>query len=730
MSDSRLVDIPPLTGTRVVEAVCGPRVAHIDIECTMTKARANFTRLDLRSGLQKAIRRQNFDLADKCLILYVHMCHTDKNSVTWLFNWLVMAALEDCAHDPIAFLKAYELWHHANNRSGQKIVTFAEIVMVVKYLTSHGTNRRGPWARAFFQKHSFKSKHKTIIQQIEQGLNARDISVVGLMQMDLVSAPEFLNIMRTHIMIECPECRDYLQKLVTFCQLRFASNSVQPNKSADYDLVMRLIALNYLQIDKIHCLMDMGLELERERIDFDGIGTTDRYGPKTLLDKLPFFVTDNRTSFSTQDEFIANPVIHSQTELEWAHVYFEHNKVDSAKIARQMVFLKAGLVDDADVLVDHGATLRRSQRATSPQRATAPLLQHAVASHDTGSDDDYDSELDNWLDNVLKQSHERGEFTWTPPNFAIWSNMPKILDEHSLMVTSRNLGVTNSMKMPTFITKFKTFVKIIGAEGGDSARKAAYIEKCYNLMNVLQLQHLPCAAWRVVISNGLLHRLGTTSQYETWRRRLAGRGADNNCWVIATPVIKGKISWLTQNNIQCVNMDILLKMLLVRRLVQASDVCGSNFVVSDHALLTLDFNVKPITSTTFRAFIAHFGSEKIRENIMQYLAVQTNDMAVFMDRVDTVAKGLGLSLDISFNRNLLAVEDKLPFNIPFTLQGDLVDDSDQNLVDDDIEHVQRSRSNTSEHKSQLNHKAVADTNDNGKKKKKKMRCVDLLYGIE
>eukprot|EP00039_Didymoeca_costata_P017513 m.325352 g.325352 ORF g.325352 m.325352 type:complete len:183 (+) comp16545_c0_seq108:239-787(+) len=72
---------------------------------------------ELWSGLQKAIRAQNYEFAKQVVVLYVLLCRDetdgkvtyDKPGMSWLFNRLPVIAKEDCATVWGCFIKANQL---------------------------------------------------------------------------------------------------------------------------------------------------------------------------------------------------------------------------------------------------------------------------------------------------------------------------------------------------------------------------------------------------------------------------------------------------------------------------------------------------------------------------------------------------------------------------------------------------------------------------------------------
>lgn len=133
-----------------------------------------FKQKEMRSCLQKAVRRQSYPKAKLAVVHYVILNSQSKGGMTWLFNRLCLIAKEDCATVLSCFYHACEL-RKRYNTSGMLAasdrtagVTLDDILAVVHFLCTHGTSRLPSWMRAKYG----TTQCATPVKNIVAGLTA------------------------------------------------------------------------------------------------------------------------------------------------------------------------------------------------------------------------------------------------------------------------------------------------------------------------------------------------------------------------------------------------------------------------------------------------------------------------------------------------------------------------------------------------------------------------------
>eukprot|EP00039_Didymoeca_costata_P017517 m.324979 g.324979 ORF g.324979 m.324979 type:complete len:746 (+) comp16545_c0_seq35:235-2472(+) len=213
---------------------------------------------ELWSGLQKAIRAQNYEFAKQVVVLYVLLCRDetdgkvtyDKPGMSWLFNRLPVIAKEDCATVWGCFIKANQL--RKRYFDGGSTIHLNDILDVVKYLCTHGTSRLPSHMRAKHgtRKMNGKDPVKSVVYELGKYKGnidkERDITaIVGSFTNKDVKS--FYETMETYSRTSLPRFQGMaVRELIAFCKNKFG-NSVNATKkgktvrSSDHDMVLREI---------------------------------------------------------------------------------------------------------------------------------------------------------------------------------------------------------------------------------------------------------------------------------------------------------------------------------------------------------------------------------------------------------------------------------------------------------------------------------------------------------
>ena len=139
-----------------------------------------YTKHELLSCLQKAIRRQDFRLAAQATCVYLALfaqapAQLSTTGVSNLLRRLPVIACEDCAHLPDAFRHACDLHdrYMAGKKGKTKTVTVTETLAVVNFLCTHGTSRLPSHMRALEGTVASPTPERDIVRQVQACLQVR-----------------------------------------------------------------------------------------------------------------------------------------------------------------------------------------------------------------------------------------------------------------------------------------------------------------------------------------------------------------------------------------------------------------------------------------------------------------------------------------------------------------------------------------------------------------------------
>lgn len=143
----------PLPKVTLVDRLTDPTTtsdAFLTLECDGDTIR--FEQEEIRAAFLASVRRQDFRLAKQTICLYLCLHHDNPDGVSWLLSDLVIIAVEETFHDSLCFWYAYRLWEKMlPSEHRPDIDTMRdEILGIVHYMCSHGTNQTPKWTRSVF----------------------------------------------------------------------------------------------------------------------------------------------------------------------------------------------------------------------------------------------------------------------------------------------------------------------------------------------------------------------------------------------------------------------------------------------------------------------------------------------------------------------------------------------------------------------------------------------------
>lgn len=552
----RITHVPALpSAIALTGRVCNFRTGQLSLR---GKTTLSVSRAQLRSAIQKAVRRQDFRLAKQSATLYLWLAGSDVATQTWLLNRLPIIAIEDCAHDRVGCWHALLMWGDYNRGLD---IPFNRILDVLHYLTANGTSRKFSWQRAT----STAARPEHLLAVIQKGLLAGDINVTHYVAVVEKGEVRKLYAQFTSLLQRYTHGfgRRFLTHFLRFIEIKYA---VGITPFSDMDLMLRAWMMHFIDL-KVHpsiATPDTLLAIEHSE------------PTESILTALPAFVNDmhvtgkseaGRVTFALDGARIIHPVLHDPRELEWARLYYLHKGVSDVDTSVALTQLQA----DADAYRESQLskpTRRRISDEDEEQPKRAKLLPRPTLPESMPQQPIKDGRCFTLDDLRIRPHHEQ-----------------------------QSLGMKGGLKAPTFITNDDCFVKIF-----DDLRAADYAARCINMLSDLDVLPGTASVIEATLDESLLLSLGNTRQALSWRKRFK----PGKTWALITGAI-GNLA-LPLMKIDHVSNDMIVQftgLCVFRWMVGTTDNVLANFGTYGDLMHTFDFNYAE-RHTTFADSLRNF----------------------------------------------------------------------------------------------------------------------------
>jgi hypothetical protein len=592
-----------------------------------TNPPVRFKKSAIKSTLQKAVRRQDFELADKGLTLYSELLGDDPRpaDITWLRNRLVIIAAEDAAHSAGGIQHAIDLWRRGTDLPWP--ILEAEARRVLFFLCTHGTSRLHSWMRAFYRKNPPASpmphRVRDIVNAIQRRLNPGGNQDEAPAFVDGIQSNPDAKAFRAVMLAQAkrsadPMRRIFLERLHEFVKTRTLIDTKTKTQNNDSNFLHRTLVY-YLYGE----IADLG----------EGLSTPPLRRYDTMAEPLPDFAVNDihvnphakktkggHKRFAEVGSFIVNPMV-QQHHLLYAQSYFEQKGVEG----EALVELMRGLGGDGPALTESedsdGIHIMGDDSDDSDEGI--PIMVD-------DSDDSDDSDI------VLPRSRKR---------------LRRVIDDEedddddTLVLSPSQLrmnasrhyvaGMVGTLKAPTFVHG-DLFVKLVPQT---AIQEADYIANCFRSLRMAGLSAPADVRVRPCIAHpAFFEKLASTTpddtrrdaQVTSWTKRF------KQCLAVTMATVQDPVKsndWFRRKGVDPYIPE-LARILVHRRLVQTSDNNGSNVMYEPRSgrLYSVDFNYSPKSNA---GFLMGGFTKEILSKVNVYINTHRHEMNVFIDHVQS-----------------------------------------------------------------------------------------------